>query len=94
MTKSHTPSNCEEDMRTEINPSLAYQLKRSLGNDHMPLEEAIRQAIAQAIEVRGLRIALHSAIVRPAGEIPACAERHVTEEELNYARICRPESTH
>ena len=81
-------------MRTELNPSLVYQLKRSLGNDHMSLEEAMRQAVKQAIEVRNIRIALHSAVLCPAGQVPTCAEQYITDEELNYAKIRRPESTH
>lgn len=76
-------------MRTEISPSLIYQLKRSLGDDHMPLEQAIRQAINQAIDVRGMRIALHSAILCPAGEVPTRAEQYITDEELQYAQIRR-----
>ena len=68
-------------------PSLIYQLKRSLGNDHMSLTEAVRQAIDQAIKVRSLQTALHDTIVAKGDTIPESARRHIQPNEMRYAEI-------
>ena len=69
----------------ENNPSLLAHLKRVLGDDNMSFATALRLAIEQASEFRGLRLALHETIVR--NDIPTPAERFVSESELKYARI-------
>lgn len=73
-------------MDESVSPSTVSQLKRALGNDHMPLQEALRQALELACENRNLKIALHDAVVR-AGEVPVSAKRHIRDDELRYARI-------
>ena len=74
-------------MRETLSPSLIYQLKRALGDDSLSLEAAVRLAIEQATEARGLKIALHNAILSPSEHVPSAAERFVEPEELEYARV-------
>lgn len=72
------------------NPSLIYQLKRSLGDDNMSLVDAIQLSVDQAVVVRGMRTALHDLACRIDGVIPKSAEGHVCETELVYAGIRKP----
>ncbi|MEQ9407661.1 MAG: hypothetical protein RIK87_08025 [Fuerstiella sp.] len=69
------------------NPSLLYQLKRALGDDHMSFQDALQASLELAIEIRGLKIALHNAILQPAGVVPSSAERFVSLTELHFAKI-------
>lgn len=74
-------------MSVELNQSLISQLKRSLGNESMSVEEALQRCLWISIENRGLKCALHDAVVEECGVVPLSAKRHINENELNYAWI-------
>ena len=72
------------------NPSLIYQLKRALGDDNMSLTTALQLSLEQAMQLRGLKTALHDALCRPAGQIPQSCQRFIDAGEMKYAGIRKP----
>lgn len=74
-------------MPETLNPSLISQLKQLLGDDSMSLQDAVERCLWISLENRGLKCALHDAVVEECGVVPPSAKRHITENELNYAWI-------